>query len=112
MSDRIGELLVQKDLLTVDQLRRARDEAAAQGTRLGYQITNLGYIDENTLAELLSAEYGVPSINLDEFQIDPEVVALVPEHVALKHTLVPVNRAGSTLIIATSRCEQPDSPVG
>ncbi|MEE8558517.1 MAG: type II secretion system protein GspE, partial [Myxococcota bacterium] len=102
MSDRIGELLVQKDLLTVDQLRRARDEAAAQGTRLGYQITNLGYIDENTLAELLSAEYGVPSINLDEFQIDPEVVALVPEHVALKHTLVPVNRAGSTLIIATS----------
>jgi type IV pilus assembly protein PilB len=102
LSDRIGELLVQKDLLTVDQLRRARDEAAAQGTRVGYQITNLGYVEENTLAELLSAEYGVPSINLDEFEIDHEVVALVPEHVALKHTLVPVNRAGSTLIVATS----------
>ena len=102
MSDRIGELLVQRDLLTVDQLRRAKEEAAAQGTRLGYQITNLGYIEENALAELLSAEYGVPSINLDEFEIDPEVIQLVPEHVALKHTLVPVNRAGSTLIIATS----------
>jgi type IV pilus assembly protein PilB len=102
LNERIGELLVQKDLLTQDQLRRAKEEAGATGTRLGFQITKLGYIEENILAEFLSAEYGVPSINLDEFDIDPEVVRLIPEDVAIKHTIVPVNRAGSTLIIATA----------
>jgi type IV pilus assembly protein PilB len=102
LNDRIGELLVQKDLLTPEQLRRAREEAGATGTRLGYQITKLGYIEENTLSEFLSAEYGVPSINLDDFDIDPEVVRLIPEDVAVKHTIMPVNRAGSTLIIATA----------
>ena len=102
MNERIGELLVQKDLLTPDQLRRAKDEAGATGTRLGFQITKLGYIEENTLAEFMSMEYGVPSINLDEFDIDPEVVRLIPEDVAVKHTILPVNRAGSTLIIATA----------
>jgi type IV pilus assembly protein PilB len=102
LNERIGELLVQKDLLTPDQLRRAKDEAGATGTRLGFQITKLGYIEENTLAEFMSMEYGVPSINLDEFDIDPEVVRLIPEDVAVKHTILPVNRAGSTLIIATA----------
>ena len=102
MNERIGELLVQKDLLTPDQLRRAKDEAGATGTRLGFQITKLGYIEENTLAEFMSMEYGVPSINLDEFDIDAEVVRLIPEDVAVKHTILPVNRAGSTLIIATA----------
>jgi type IV pilus assembly protein PilB len=102
LNERIGELLVQKDLLTPDQLRRAKDEAGATGTRLGFQITKLGYIEENTLAEFMSMEYGVPSINLDEFDIDPDVVRLIPEDVAVKHTILPVNRAGSTLIISTA----------
>jgi type IV pilus assembly protein PilB len=102
LNERIGELLVQKDLLTPDQLRRAKDEAGATGTRLGYQITKLGYIEENTLAEFMSMEYGVPSINLDEFDIDADVVQLIPEDVAVKHTIIPVNRAGSTLIISTA----------
>ena len=102
LNERIGELLVRRDLLSADQLRKAKAEAGSSGTRIGFQITKLGFIEENTLAEFLSAEYGVPSINLDEFEIDPEVVALIPEDVAMKHTIVPVNRAGSTLIVATA----------
>ncbi|MEE8556449.1 MAG: type II secretion system protein GspE, partial [Myxococcota bacterium] len=102
MNERIGELLVRRDLLSADQLSKAKAAAGSSGTRIGFQITKLGFIEENTLAEFLSAEYGVPSINLDEFAIDPEVVALVPEDVAMKHTIVPVNRAGSTLIVATA----------
>src|SRR5262245_2205490 len=62
----------------------------------------MGLIDETQLAEAVSQKYGVPSINLDEFEIDSEVVGLIPEDVAQKHTIMPVNRAGSTLIIATA----------
>ena len=102
MNERIGELLVRENLLSKDQLRKARDEASMKGSRLGAEITQLGFMDENELTDFVAKQYGVPSINLDDFEIDPEVIALVPEEVALKHTVVPVNRAGSTLILATS----------
>ncbi|MGH0030013.1 MAG: type IV-A pilus assembly ATPase PilB [Myxococcota bacterium] len=102
MNERIGELLVKEDLLTAEQLREARDEARAKGGRLGAQITQLGYLDEAELTDFVAKQYGVPSINLDEFEIDPAVIELVPEEVAQKHGVIPVNRAGSTLILATS----------
>jgi type IV pilus assembly protein PilB len=102
VNERIGELLVKENLLTAEQLREARAEAKGSGDRLGAQITKLGYLDETELADFVAKQYGVPSINLDEFEIDSAVIELVPEEVALKHNVIPVNRAGSTLILATS----------
>ena len=102
MNDRIGELLVQKNLLSEEQLRRAKEEARSSGTRIGYQITKLGFVEEQQVAETVSGQYGVPTIELDDFEVDSEVIALIPEEVAQKHTILPVNRAGSTLIIAMS----------
>ncbi|MBW2541465.1 MAG: Flp pilus assembly complex ATPase component TadA, partial [Deltaproteobacteria bacterium] len=102
MNDQIGELLVKENLLTAEQLRKARDDARAQGSRLGAQITQLGYLDENDLTDFVAKQYGVPSIDLEEFEIDAAVIRLIPEDVASKHTVIPVNRAGSTLILATS----------
>src|SRR5262245_53896076 len=98
----MGELLVQKALLSAEDLDRAKAEAKANGTRVGLALTQMGLIEEGQLAEAVSQKYGVPSINLDEFEIDAEVVSLIPEDVAVKHTIMPVNRAGSTLIIATA----------
>ena len=102
MNERIGELLVKENLLSSEQLLKAREEAATGGKRLGAQITALGFMDENELTEFVAKQYGVPSINLDDFTIEPEVLALIPEDVANKHGVVPVNRAGSTLILATA----------
>jgi len=102
VNERIGELLVRENLLSKDQLKKARDEASAKGSRLGAEITELGFLEEAELTDFVAKQYGVPSINLDDFDIDREVLALVPEEVALKHTVVPVNRAGSTLILATA----------
>jgi len=102
LNERIGELLVKENLLSSEQLLKAREEAATGGKRLGAQITALGFMDENELTEFVAKQYGVPSINLDDFTIEPEVLALIPEDVANKHGVVPVNRAGSTLILATA----------
>jgi len=102
VDERIGELLVKQSLLTPEQLRKARDEARHNGARLGAQITQLGFLDENELTDFVAKQYGVPSIDLNEFEIDPAVIQLIPEEVAQKHTVLPVNRAGSTLILATS----------
>jgi type IV pilus assembly protein PilB len=102
LNERIGELLVKENLLSSEQLLKAREEAATKGERLGAQITALGFMDENELTEFVAKQYGVPSINLEDFAIEPEVLALIPEEVATKHNVVPVNRAGSTLILATA----------
>jgi type IV pilus assembly protein PilB len=102
VNERIGELLVRQNMLTAEQLKRARDEARSNGARLGHQITKLGYLQETELTEFVATQYGLPSIELGEFEIDPEVIKLIPEEVAIKHTVIPVNRAGSTLILATA----------
>ncbi|MEE8475999.1 MAG: type IV-A pilus assembly ATPase PilB [Myxococcota bacterium] len=102
MNERIGELLVKQNMLTADQLRQARDETRTKGGRLGAQITELGFLDEADLTDFVAKQYGVPSINIDEFEIESAVIQLIPEDVATKHTVIPVNRAGSTLILATS----------
>jgi type IV pilus assembly protein PilB len=102
LSDRVGELLVQKNLLSPEQLDRAREEAKLTGTRVGLQLTQLGFVGEDELAEAISGQYGVPTLNLDDFEVASEVIKLIPEDVATKHTIIPVNRAGATLIIATA----------
>ena len=102
VNERIGELLVQKNLITADQLQKARHEARSKGARLGHQITKLGYLQESELTDFVAKQYGLPTIDLGDFEIDPDVVRLVPEEVAIKHTVIPVNRAGSTLILATA----------
>ena len=100
MSERIGELLVRENLISTDQLQKAQADQRSTGKRLAYSLTKLGILQEKELTEFLSKQYGVPSISLDEFEIDPDVIALVPRDVAEKHTAIPVQRAGSSLIVA------------
>ena len=102
LNERIGELLVRESLLTTEQLREAREQAKNKGGRLGAQITKLGFLEETELSDFVAKQYGVPSIDLDEFEIDSSIINLIPEEVAIKHTVVPVNRAGSTLVIASA----------
>ncbi len=99
---RLGELLVRENMISLSQLREAQQEQHKSGQRLGYSLTKLGYIEETNLTQFLSKQYGVPPINLGEFEIDPEVIKLVPEEVARKHNVLPVNRAGASLIVAMS----------
>ena len=97
---RLGELLVKEKLITPLQLKRALDEQRRAGGRLGHELTRLGYVDENELTAFLSKQYGVPSINLTDFEIDPEVLKLIPKEVVQRHQIMPINRTGNTLIVA------------
>src|SRR5512145_239657 len=101
-NNRLGELLVRNKLIDEKQLAKALEEQRASGGRLGASLVKLGYLKEEDLAAFLSRQYGVPSINLAEFDIDLNVIKLVSNEVAQKYQLVPVNRAGSTLIVAMS----------
>ncbi|MGZ3406863.1 MAG: type IV-A pilus assembly ATPase PilB, partial [Polyangia bacterium] len=99
---RLGELLVRENLISLSQLQKAQEEQRKTGARLGYSLTKLGILDETELTNFLSKQYGVPSINLSDFEISPDVLQLVPAELAKRHQLLPVNRAGATLIVAMS----------
>jgi type IV pilus assembly protein PilB len=100
MSGRLGELLVRENLVSLQQLQKAQDEQRKTGGRIGSLLVKQGAIAEHDLTSFLSKQYGVPAISLKDFDIDEDVVKLIPRATAEKHQLVPVNRAGSSLIVA------------
>jgi type IV pilus assembly protein PilB len=102
MSGRLGELLVREKLISLQQLQKAQEEQRKTGGRIGSLLVRQGAIAEHDLTSFLSKQYGVPAISLKDFDIDAEVLKLIPKATAEKHQVIPVNRAGSSLIVAMS----------
>nr|WP_320116446.1 type IV-A pilus assembly ATPase PilB [uncultured Desulfuromonas sp.] len=101
-TNRLGELLVRNNLLTEDQVSKAIAEQKMNKERFVATLIRLKYISQDDLAAFLSRQYGAPAINLAEFEVDTDVVKLISADVVQKYHLVPINRAGSTLIVAMS----------
>jgi type IV pilus assembly protein PilB len=100
MSVRLGEILVKESLITQDQLQKALEFQRANGGKLGTCLTKMGYITDDDITGVLSRQYGVPSINLKYYEIDPNVIRLIPQDTALRYQVVPLSRVGSVLTIA------------
>ncbi len=100
MAVRIGELLLKEKRITPEQLQEALNYQRTNGGKLGFNLIKLGYVKDEEITALLSKQYGVPSIALTQFEIDPAVVKLVPAETAQKYQIVPLSRAGATLTIA------------
>src|ERR1700747_499438 len=100
MSVRLGEILIKESLITADQLKSALDYQGKHGGRLGTALMKLGFISDDEITEVLSRQYGVPSINLKYYEVDPAVIKLIPQDTAVRYQIVPLSRVGSTLTIA------------
>src|SRR6267143_35062 len=100
MAVRIGELLLKEKRITPDQLQQALNHQKAKGGKLGFNLVQMGFVKDEEIASLLSKQYGVPSINLTQFEIDPAVIKLIPADTAQKYQIIPLSRAGATLTIA------------
>ncbi len=100
MPVRIGELLLKEKKINADQLQQALNNQKANGGKLGYNLVKMGFVKDEEITSLLSKQYGVPSINLTQFEIDPTVIKLIPAETAHKYQIVPLSRSGATLTIA------------
>ena len=100
MSKNLVNLLIRENLLTPADLERAKADQRKNGGRLGESLVRLGLLKEHELVNILSKQYGIPAVNLESFEIDPEVVKHVPEELVHKYRIMPINRVGSTLIVA------------
>ena len=100
MAARIGELLLKERFITPAQLQEALTYQKDNGGKLGYSLVKLGYVKDEEITALLSKQYGVPSINLSQFEIDESVLKLVPSETAQKYQIIPLSRSGASLTIA------------
>src|SRR5581483_1619324 len=100
MAVRIGELLLKEKLISADQLQQALAQQKSNGGKLGFNLVKMGFVKDEQITALLSKQYGVPSINLAQFKLDPTIIKLVPNETARKYQIIPLSRSGSTLTIA------------
>ncbi len=100
MAVRIGELLLREKRITPAQLQEALNHQKANGGKLGITLVKLGMVKDEEITAMLSRQYGVPSINLAQFDIDGSVIKLIPSETANKYQIIPISRTGATLTIA------------
>src|SRR5580765_246943 len=100
MSAKLGEILVRENLISPQHLREALDYQREHGGRLGLNLVKLGLVSDDMITAVLSRQYGIPSVNLELFDIDQSVLRLIPQEVAQKHSVLPLSRVGATLTLA------------
>jgi type IV pilus assembly protein PilB len=100
LTERLGELLIKRNYITPDQLKRALDEQKLKGGRLESNLVRLGYVKEDELLSFLSAQYRVPSVKISKMEINPNVIKLVPSSISKKYFIIPINRMGPKLTLA------------
>src|SRR5213075_1575028 len=100
MSAKLGEILVRENLISPQQLREALEFQREHGGRLGFNLVKMGMVSDDMITAVLSRQYGVPSVNLELFDIDESVIRLIPREVADKYSVLPLSRVGATLTLA------------
>ncbi len=100
MSARLGEILIKESLITADQLKQALEHQKKNGGRLGTTLMKMGFVKDDEITQVLSRQYGVPSINLKYYEVDSSVIKLIPQETAVRYQVVPLSRVGATLTIA------------
>ncbi|MFA5480241.1 MAG: ATPase, T2SS/T4P/T4SS family [Candidatus Muiribacteriota bacterium] len=97
---RLGDLLIELEYITLEQLKAALESQKETKKRLGEALIDLGFVEESQILQVLSDQLGVPVINLNEYQISPDVIKLIPIQVAKKHNLIPLFKDSNRLTIA------------
>jgi len=102
MPVKIGEMLSKEGLINAQQLQEALAYQKQNGVKLGRALVMLGFVKDDEITGLLSRQFGVPSINLATFDIDPVVLKVLPGETCRKYQVIPISRAGAVLSLAMS----------
>jgi len=98
----LGELLLERGIISQQQLEEALALQKEKGGLIGEILVELGLVKEEDIAQALTAQYGFPYLPLGNYEINPEVIEVVPGRVARQYLLVPIDRIGNNLTLAMS----------
>jgi len=102
ITKQLGELLIERHVITQDQLTQALAIQQDQGGLIGQILVTLDAATEEDIAKAITAQYGFPYLPLASYEIDEEVIQSVPEKVCRQFCLVPIDKIGKSLTLAMS----------
>ncbi|HEX9204579.1 MAG TPA: hypothetical protein VF853_01500, partial [Candidatus Deferrimicrobiaceae bacterium] len=102
LATKIGEMLLKGNVITADQLRTALETQEKTRERIGTVLVKAGYIKEEELLAFLGRQFNLPVVDLSKYEINSEVVRLLPEEMVQKHLALPINRIGAKMIVAVA----------
>ncbi len=98
----LGELLIERKVISKEDFDKALEVQHERGGLIGEIIVELGFAKEENIAQAITAQYGFPYLPLANYEIDREVLKIVPENVCAQYCLVPVDKIGGNLTLAMS----------
>ncbi len=102
INKQLGELLIENKQITRENLEEALRVQKEKGGLIGQILVALNFTTEEAIAQALTAQYGFPYLPLSNYEIDPVVVKIIPEHVARQYGVIGVDRVGNILTIVMS----------
>ncbi|MFH1771691.1 MAG: ATPase, T2SS/T4P/T4SS family [Candidatus Omnitrophota bacterium] len=99
---KIGDLLIEQGFVTSQQLVEALEEQKVTGEKLGQVFVRKGWVSAEDLSRILAMQTGVSTFDLSNYIIEPDIVLLIPQEVALKYKVIPVFKTGNTLTVASA----------
>ena len=98
----LGELLVERGVITRAQLEKSLEVQKEKGGLIGQILVVLGYAKEEEIAQALTVQYGFPYLPLQNYELNKDLVRLIPENVARQYNLITVDKIGDTITVAMS----------
>ncbi|MDW3229285.1 MAG: type IV-A pilus assembly ATPase PilB [Acidobacteriota bacterium] len=100
MASKLGEILLKEKIIETDQLKQALEYHKKDKVLISSALVALGFVTEEEIAQALSRQLGYPYIDLDQFEVFPEVISLIPADVAKKYMVMPIHKIKSFLTLA------------
>lgn len=95
----LGNVLLDRDLITKDQIKQVLQIQERQGGYFGKILVDLGYINEHDIVTALVIQCHVPYIAIDQYDIDRDILRLVPREIARKYHVIPLDQVNKILSI-------------
>ena len=102
INKQLGELLIERGILTQAQLDKALVVQQERSGLIGEILVELGFAKEEDIAQALTAQYGFPYLPLSNYDINTEIINIVPGRVARQYLLIPIDKIGNNLTLAMS----------
>jgi len=96
----LGQLLIERGVITHEQLEKALEYGKTQKKLIGEIFVEMKFATEKDIAQALTSQYGFPYLPLGNYDIDPEVVNSVPVDICQQHCFIPIDKIGTSLTIA------------
>ncbi|MFH0935321.1 MAG: hypothetical protein V1828_00445 [Candidatus Omnitrophota bacterium] len=102
INKQLGELLIERGIINQQQLEKALTIQKEEGGLIGEILVKIGFATEEDIAQALTAQFGFPYLPLSNYDIDPQIIGIIPGRVARQYILMPIDKIGNNLTVAMS----------